>query len=334
MGSYVLGLESSCDETAAAVVAEGRQVLSGVVASQMDLHQRYGGVVPEVASRRHLETFPALVQETMRGAGIPFERLTGIAVTCEPGLIGALLTGVSFAKGLAFRLGLPLIGVNHLEAHLYAAQLDEEPVAFPALGLIVSGGHTELHAMEGWGRYETLSATRDDAAGEAFDKVAKLMGLGYPGGPVIEKLSQGVSAEAGRFTLARFRDGSQDFSFSGLKTAVRNVVASSTLGEREKALLAAKFQNTVVEELRVRVRAALMRQRPKSLVVGGGVACNTPIRQALAAEAKAFSVAFRTPPPHYCGDNAAMVAGLGAYWLAQGRTSDLSLSARPSGSLA
>lgn len=333
MGSLVLGLESSCDETAASVVADGRRVLSDIVASQMDLHQKYGGVVPEVASRRHLETFPSLVQEALRKAGVPFERLTGIAVTSEPGLIGALLTGVSLAKGLALRLGLPLAAVNHLEAHLYASELDAEPVKFPALGLVISGGHTEFYVMEGWGKYRLWAATRDDAAGEAFDKVAKLMGLGYPGGPVIERLSAPISKDAGRFPLVRFKDKSHDLSFSGLKTAVRNVVAASPMGDAEKASLAAKFQNTVVEELRIRVRAALIETRPQSLIVGGGVACNGPIREALAAEARSFGVVFRLPPKVYCGDNAAMVAGLGAFWLSQGRVADLSVSARPSGSL-
>jgi N6-L-threonylcarbamoyladenine synthase len=333
MGSLVLGLESSCDETAAAVVLDGRKVLSNVVASQMDLHQRYGGVVPEVASRRHLEILPSLVTETLANADIPFDRLTGLAVTTEPGLIGALLTGVSFAKGLALRLGLPLAAVNHLEAHLYASELDAPPVEFPALGLVVSGGHTEIYVMEGWGAYRLWAATRDDAAGEAFDKVAKLLGLGYPGGPIIEQLSAPVRKDAGRFPLVRFKDGSQDLSFSGLKTAVRNVVAAGPMTEVEKTLLAAKFQNTVVEELRIRVRSALMQTRPKSLLVGGGVACNGPIREALSEEAKAFSVAFRLPPPKYCGDNAAMVAGLGSLWLSMGRVADLSVSARPSGSL-
>jgi N6-L-threonylcarbamoyladenine synthase len=334
MESLVLGLESSCDETAAAVVSGGRKVLSGIVASQADLHHQYGGVVPEVASRRHLETFPALVTEALEKSGLSYGQLTGIAVTAEPGLIGALLTGLSLAKGLALRLNLPLAAVNHLEAHLYASELDSPPVEFPALGLVVSGGHTELHVLEGWGKYRLLAATRDDAAGEAFDKVAKLLGLGYPGGPALEVLASKAPSGAGRFPLVRFKDGSRDFSFSGLKTAVRYAVADRKIDEAEKILIAAKFQNTVVEEVRVRVRAALMAERPKSLIVGGGVACNGPLRTALAEEAKAFNVEFRLPPPAYCADNAAMVAGLGAYWIASGKASELSATARPSGSLA
>jgi N6-L-threonylcarbamoyladenine synthase len=333
MESLVLGLESSCDETAASIVAGGRKVLSGVVASQIDLHQKYGGVVPEVASRRHLETFPSLVTEALDKAGLSYERLTGLAVTSEPGLIGALLTGVSLAKGLALSLNLPLAAVNHLEAHLYASELNSEPVEFPAVGLVISGGHTELYDMERWGKYRLLAATRDDAAGEAFDKVAKLMGLGYPGGPVIERISAPHLKNAGHFPPVRFKDGSHDFSFSGLKTAVRNVVAEKTLNDAEKAMLAAKFQNTVVQEVRSRVRMALMTCRPKTLMMGGGVACNGPLRDALASEAKAFGVLFRLPPPVFCADNASMVAGLGAHWIAKGRVADLSVSAHPSGSL-
>jgi N6-L-threonylcarbamoyladenine synthase len=333
MESLVLGLESSCDETAASIVAGGRKVLSGVVASQIELHQKYGGVVPEVASRRHLETFPSLVTEALDKAGLSYDRLTGLAVTSEPGLIGALLTGVSLAKGLALSLNLPLAAVNHLEAHLYASELNSEPVEFPAVGLVISGGHTELYDMERWGKYRLLAATRDDAAGEAFDKVAKLMGLGYPGGPVIERISAPHLKNAGHFPPVRFKDGSHDFSFSGLKTAVRNVVAEKALNDAEKAMLAAKFQNTVVQEVRSRVRMALMTCRPKTLMMGGGVACNGPLREALASEAKAFGVLFRLPPPVFCADNASMVAGLGAHWIAEGRVADLSVSAHPSGSL-
>lgn len=218
--NIVLGIESSCDETAAAVVMEGHRVLANEVASQMELHSRYGGVVPEVASRRHLESLPFLVREVLKQSQTTFDDLTGIAVTAAPGLIGALLVGLSAAKGLAFRLHLPLTTVHHIEAHLYAAELDALPVHFPALGLVVSGGHTELYHMEGWGEYRLLAATRDDAAGEAFDKVAKLMGLGYPGGPMIEKLAKFSPETTGTFSLSKMKDKSRDFSFSGLKTAV------------------------------------------------------------------------------------------------------------------
>jgi N6-L-threonylcarbamoyladenine synthase len=269
----------------------------------------------------------------LKQAGLDYGALTGVAVTNEPGLIGALLTGLSLAKGLSLQLKLPLAAVNHLEAHLYASELDETPVIFPALGLVVSGGHTELHLVEDWGSYRLLCATRDDAAGEAFDKAAKMLGLGYPGGPSLERLAAQASSPPGKFPLVRFKDKSRDFSFSGLKTAVMYAVKGKNLSDAEKALLAAKFQATVVEEVRVRLRAALMVERPRSLMVGGGVACNGPLREMLAAEASAFGVALRIPPPKYCADNAAMIAGLGSKRLSQGFSSGLSVVARPSGSL-
>jgi N6-L-threonylcarbamoyladenine synthase len=332
--SLVLGIESSCDETSVAVVENHSRVLANEVASQMDLHQRYGGVVPEVASRQHLHDLPILIKETLQKAKVSYDDLTGIAVTAAPGLIGALLVGVSAAKGLAFRLHLPLSVVHHIEAHLYAAQLDAEPVRFPALGLAVSGGHTELYVIEDWGKYRLLAATRDDAAGEAFDKVAKLMGLGYPGGPIIEKMANSVPEEKGMFSLSKMKDKSQDFSFSGLKTAVGIEIRKNPLvTEQDKARLAAKFQRTVIEEISARVRVALAEHHPKSLVMGGGVACNQTLREALRRECAPFQTEFRVPPPHYCSDNAAMIAGLGSYHLSQGRQATLSAtaSASPSG---
>jgi N6-L-threonylcarbamoyladenine synthase len=328
--SIVLGIESSCDETAVAVVENGHRVLASEVASQMELHSRYGGVVPEVASRQHLENLPSLVQQVLKQSQTTFDDLTGIAVTSAPGLIGALLVGLSAAKALAFRLHLPLATVHHIEAHLYAAQLDAPPVEFPALGLVVSGGHTELYQMEGWGEYRLLAATRDDAAGEAFDKVAKLMGLGYPGGPIIEKLAKLSPETTGTFSLSKMKDKSQDFSFSGLKTAVmleikKNPPASD--GDREK--LSARFQNTVVEEITSRVGTALGDLKPKSLLMGGGVACNQALRDALKNLAERFGVVLRVPPPKYCSDNAAMIAGLGAYQLSKGKAASLSANAMP-----
>jgi N6-L-threonylcarbamoyladenine synthase len=330
--SLVLGIETSCDETAVAVVRDFRQVLANEVASQMDLHSRYGGVVPEVASRQHLETLPALIREALRKSNASFEDLTGVAVTASPGLIGALLVGLSTAKGLAFRLGLPLATVHHVEAHLYAVELDSDPVNFPAVGLAISGGHTELYLMEHWGAYRLLCSTRDDAAGEAFDKVAKLMGLGYPGGPLIEKLAEG-SNEKGLFSLARMKDKTRDFSFSGLKTAVMLELRKNPIeGGEEKIRLAARFQNTVLEEVRSRTAWALETHRPASLVVGGGVACNEALREVLQKEAGAFGAVFRVPPARYCSDNAAMIAGLGACRLSQGKTATLSVTASSSGS--
>lgn len=333
MSALVLGIESSCDETAVAVVQDGHKVLAGELSSQMDFHNRYGGVVPEVASRMHLESLPLLVREVLNQSQTSFGELTGIAVTSAPGLIGALLVGLSAAKGLAFRLHLPLITVHHVEAHLYAAQLDAPPVEFPALGLVVSGGHTELYHMDGWGQYRLLASTRDDAAGEAFDKVAKLMGLDYPGGPLIEKLAENQPDVRDHFSLSKMKDKSRDFSFSGLKTAVMLEIKKNPLKqEQDRMRLAAKFQNTVRMEIITRVRAFMMEKKPKSLVVGGGVACNRNLREALKKEAESFGAVLRVPPLKYCSDNAAMVAGLGAYHLAQGRQDSLSATAFPQAS--
>lgn len=331
--NLVLGIESSCDETAVAIVEDGHKVLASEVASQMNLHSRYGGVVPEVASRVHLESLPILLKEVLQQSQTTFDDLAGIAVTSAPGLIGALLVGLSTAKGLAFRLHLPLATVHHIEAHLYAAQLDASPVEFPALGLVVSGGHTEIYHMQGWGQYRLLASTRDDAAGEAFDKVAKLMGLGYPGGPLIEKLAKAHPDSEEHFPYSKMKDGSRDFSFSGLKTAVMlEVKKNPPKAEADLQRLAAKFQNTVRMEITGRVRAALEELKPKSLVVGGGVACNQNLREALRHEAETLGAVLRVPPAKYCSDNAAMIAGLGAHHLSQGRKAPLSATATPQAS--
>jgi N6-L-threonylcarbamoyladenine synthase len=328
--SLVLGIESSCDETAVALVENATRVLASEIATQMDVHNRYGGVVPEVASRRHLESLPALVEEALRKSEKGFEDLTGIAVTAAPGLIGALLVGLSAAKGLAFRLGIPLAAVHHIEAHLYAAQLDTDPIAFPALGLVVSGGHTEIYHIQDWGQYRLLASTRDDAAGEAFDKVAKLMGLGYPGGPLIEKLAKLEPGMTQTFPPARMKDGTQDFSFSGLKTAVSLELQKNPLqSDHARQKLAARFQNTVLEEISSRVATALDAARFKSLIVGGGVACNQALRDSLRKLTEPRDIALRVPPPKYCSDNAAMIAGLGAYQLSRGKKTELSATAIP-----
>lgn len=326
----VLGIESSCDETAAAIVLDGHKVLANEVSSQVDIHARYGGVVPEVASRRHLETLPFLVEEVLRQSQTTYDDLSGIAVTASPGLIGALLVGLSAAKGLAFRLRLPLATVHHIEAHLYAVRLDADPVRFPAVGLAISGGHTELYGMEGWGSYRPLASTRDDAAGEAFDKVAKLMGLGYPGGPILERLAKAHTGPADPFPLSRMKDGSLDFSFSGLKTAVMlETKKDPPRSEIDRARLAARFQASVLEEVVSRVGEVLDREKPHSLVVGGGVACNQALREGLGQAARSRGVVLRVPPPKYCADNAAMIAGLGAYQLSKGERAPLSATAVP-----
>jgi N6-L-threonylcarbamoyladenine synthase len=330
MNSLVLGIESSCDETAVSVVRNATQVLASEVSSQIETHRQYGGVVPEVASRQHLETLPRLVEQAFQKAGVSYGDLTGVAVTAAPGLIGALLVGLSAAKALAFRLDLPLAAVHHIEAHLYAAQLDREPIEFPALGLVVSGGHTEIYDIQNWGGYRLLASTRDDAAGEAFDKVAKLMGLGYPGGPMIEKLARVWEGKKETFPRVRMTDGTQDFSFSGVKTAVSLELQKNPLqteGDRQR--LAARFQNTVLLEINSRIQTALGAGGYKSLIVGGGVACNQTLRETLGRTTDSFGVALRVPPPKYCSDNAAMIAGLGAYQLSQGKKADLSATAIP-----
>lgn len=330
MSALVLGIESSCDETSVAIVEDGRRVLANETASQMDLHSRYGGVVPEVASRQHLESLPFLVREVLKQSQVKFEDLTGIAVTAAPGLIGALLVGVSAAKALAFRLGVPLATVHHIEAHLYAAQLDAPPVVFPALGLVVSGGHTELYHMADWGQYKLLASTRDDAAGEAFDKVAKLMGLGYPGGPLIEKMAKLSPETIQTFSKARMKDKTLDFSFSGVKTAVSlELQKNPPKNGTEQNKLAAKFQNTVLKEILSRVEVLLDEGQFKSLVMGGGVACNQALRDVLYKETEPRDIALRVPPPKYCSDNAAMIAGLGAYQISKGKIADLSSTALP-----
>lgn len=319
--SLILGIESSCDETAVAVVRDGVSVVANQIASQSDLHSRYGGVVPEVASRRHYEAFPPLVSAALKEAGLGFSDISGVAVTAAPGLIGALLVGLSFAKGMAFRLALPLTAVHHVEAHLYASCLDMEPVEFPALGLVVSGGHTEIYRIQDWGNYELLGSTRDDAAGEAFDKVAKLLGLGYPGGPAVEQLAREVLEDPGLFPLTKMKDKSRDFSFSGLKTAVSLAVKKDPgMTTEARARMAAKFQRTVIAEILVRIKPLLREEGIRSLVVGGGVACNQALREALKQACGEAGVVLRVPPPVYCADNAAMVAGLGAWRIDRGDT--------------
>src|ERR687895_863616 len=247
----VLGIESSCDETAAAVVRDGREMVSSVISSQIEVHKRFGGVVPELASREHLDKIVPVVEEALARAGVKPSELDGIAVTQGPGLVGSLLVGLSYAKAMAYALGKPLVGVNHIEGHVYSVVFENPPIEYPAFALVVSGGHTNLFLVPAPGRYKVLARTRDDAAGEAFDKVAKMLGLGYPGGPVVERLARGGDPRAVRFSIPRMGDGRPDFSFSGLETAVTKHVRESGLkpvGEGEEPSqaiknLAASFQS-------------------------------------------------------------------------------------------
>jgi N6-L-threonylcarbamoyladenine synthase len=304
----VLGIESSCDETAAAVVEDGVNVHSNIIASQHDIHSLYGGVVPELASRRHIENMPVVVNEALKKAGVAPNDIDLFAVTCGPGLMGALLVGLSTAKGMAWALGKPLVPVNHLHGHILAAGLDHK-LEYPYLCLLVSGGHTSVYHVGSPISFQELACTRDDAAGEAFDKVAKLLGLGFPGGPAVEKAAMKGNANAIKFTIANVKEKKTDFSFSGLKTAVRLALAQKPAVED----LAASFQKTVVETLVVRTMTIAREQKIKNIVIGGGVACNGSLRLGMktACDEHGYSVIW--PQPVYCTDNAAMVASAGYY---------------------
>ena len=307
----ILGIETSCDETAAAVVADGRHILSNVVASQIDLHAQYGGVFPELASRVHIETIYPVIQETMESAHLGWDDLDAIAVTRGPGLAGSLLVGVNAAKGLALGRNLPLIGINHLEAHLYAAWLTDEAerLIFPLVALIVSGGHTELVLMNDHGVYQRLGGTADDAAGEAFDKVGRLLGLPYPGGPSIQKAALGGDPEAFRFPRA-WLDEPYGFSFSGLKTAVMRQVQKleQAGGPLPVPDLAASFQAAVVEVLAAKTAEAAREFGAQAVVVAGGVSANLALRQAVT---QATDRPVVIPPISLCTDNGAMIAACG-----------------------
>jgi N6-L-threonylcarbamoyladenine synthase len=331
----VLGIESSCDETAAAVVADGRRILANVVASQDALHAPWGGVVPELASRRHLEVVVPVVEQALAAAGLKLADLDGIAVTQGPGLVGSLLIGCSVAKALAWVHRKPLVGVNHLEGHIYAAFLTEDPPEHPFLALVVSGGHTALYLARVPLDYGLVGQTRDDAAGEAFDKVAKLLGLGFPGGPAIQRVAAEGDPGAIAFPLAQMTDGARDFSFSGIKTSVSLYVKRhGPLTPAAVADVAASFQAAVVKMLvRKTVRAAL-HWGVKRVVLTGGVAANGPLRERLRAEADAHGIRLHIPPPRLCTDNAAMIAAAGTARLLAGERASLEMNARPDLALA
>lgn len=328
----ILGIETSCDETAAAVVADGRRILSNVVASQVDLHARYGGVFPELASRAHIEAIVPVIREAMTQAQVTWDDLAAVAVTVGPGLVGSLLVGVNIAKGLALGRGLPLIPVNHLEAHLYANWLEstEESAApsdfsFPLLVLIVSGGHTELILMRGHGDYLYLGGTLDDAAGEAFDKVGRLLGLPYPGGPSIERAAQ--SGNPAHFRLPRARlEGTYDFSFSGLKTAVARLIQQQEVPPRLIPDLAAAFQEAVVDVLVTKTVAAAKEYGATAILLSGGVSANRALRAAMRERS---GVPVYYPSPILCTDNAAMVAACGHFRYRAGARAGWDLDVEP-----
>ena len=306
----ILGIETSCDETAAAVVANGSEVLSNIVSSQIDIHAKYGGVVPEVASRAHVTMMTPVVAEAMSEAGVSPDELTAIAATVGPGLIGSLLIGVSTAKSLSLAWNKPLVAVNHLEAHLYSSFLEDPDLELPVVVLLVSGGHTMLILMEAHGQYRLLGQTLDDAAGEAYDKVARYLGLGYPGGPIIDKMAADGDPEHVRFPRAMAKDG-YDFSFSGLKTSVVNYVRKNP--DVADVDIAASFQEAVVDVLLTKARRAVQEHGAKGLCLAGGVAANSALRARAVEVAEADGINAFVPSRSMCTDNAAMIASAGWY---------------------
>lgn len=324
----LLTIETSCDETAAAVVRDGRQILSSVVSSQIAIHAEYGGVVPEIASRKHLELITPVINQALAEAGITISDIEGVGVTRGPGLLGALLVGVSAAKAIAMAREIPFVGIHHIEGHLLAPALEQE-LSFPFLGLVVSGGHTHLYLVEGVGRYTVLGRTIDDAAGEAFDKTANLLGLGYPGGALIDKLAANGNPQAISFPRPLLHDGSLNFSFSGLKTAVLTYLKKQQSIPRGAELddLCASFQAAVCEVLSKKTAAALRQTGVKNLVVAGGVACNSGLRCAMQQLVKQYNLQLYFPSPSLCGDNAAMLAVAADTYLSAGYRDQLNLDA-------
>ncbi len=326
----ILGIETSCDETAVAIVKDGREILANVIASQIESHKRFGGVVPEIASRHHVEQVTIVLEEAMEQANITFKDIDGIAVTEGPGLVGALLIGVNAAKAISFAHNIPLIGVHHIAGHIYANRFTTE-FSFPLLALVVSGGHTELIIMKDHGHFEVIGETRDDAAGEAYDKVARTLNLPYPGGPHIDRLAQEGSPSI-KLPRAWLEPNSYDFSFSGLKSAVINTLhnASQRSEEIKPEDLAASFQESVIDVLVTKTLRATSEFKVKQVLLAGGVAANKGLRTALK---KAFSdkseVELIIPPLSLCTDNAAMIAAVGSVAYEKGKTSELNLNANP-----
>ncbi len=333
----ILGIETSCDETCAAVVSDGRRVLSSIVATQIEIHRKYGGVVPEIASRAHIEALVPVVAEALQEARTAADALDAVAVVHRPGLIGSLLLGLAAAKTLAWLRGVPLVGVNHIEGHIYAACLERDALPFPCVSLIVSGGHTSLYRSEGPADHRLLGATTDDAAGEAFDKVASILGLEYPGGPSVDRAAEGGNPKAVTFPRSWLGPDSFDFSFSGLKTAVLYHVRgkgaeakwrATLLAPEETADVAASFQEAVVDVLVGKTLRAAEASGVDRVIVGGGVAANRRLRARLQEEAGRAGIEVLLPAMRFCTDNAAMVAGLAYHYARAGRFADLDLEAR------
>lgn len=325
----ILGIESSCDDTGVAVFDSGAGVIANRVSSQVEIHRPYGGVVPEIASRAHAENLHPLIELALSDCGLTLNDIDAVAVSYTPGLLGCLLVGVSYAKSLAYALGKPLIGINHLEAHIYTGALGvpkEQQPPFPHLSLLVSGGHTTLYRVDSWTRQASLGTTKDDAAGEAFDKVSKILGLGFPGGPAVQKRADGFEGPWIDFPRPMLHQG-LDFSFSGLKTAVLNHIRGRELNEDEITQVAASFQRAAIDVLVSKTIKAAREFDLKHISLVGGVAANQPLRDELSARAAKEEFTVHLSDRKYAMDNGAMVAGLAEHYLAEGRTSDLALNA-------
>lgn len=327
----ILAIESSCDETAAAVVVNGREVLSNVISSQIDTHKKFGGVVPEVASRMHIEVINGVVEEALEKANMTLDDIDAIGVTYGPGLVGALLVGLQYAKGLAYSTGKPLIGVNHIEGHISANFIAHKDLEPPFICLVVSGGHTFIVHTKDHGDYEIIGETRDDAAGEAFDKVARALGLGYPGGPKIDKLAKEGDSSAIKFPKASFSDNSLDFSFSGVKSAVLNYLNKCKMQNVEvnAADVAASFQKAVVDVLTENVLLTCKKRKVNKIAIAGGVASNSSLRENLIKVAGKKGIDVLFPDMILCTDNAAMIGSAAYYNFMNGKENNLSLNAKP-----
>ena len=328
---YILAIESSCDETAAAVVKNGREVLSNVISSQIELHKLYGGVVPEIASRKHVEKINPVIREALAEAGMKLEEMDAIGVTYGPGLVGALLVGVAAAKAISYAKNIPLVGVHHIEGHISANYIENKDLEPPFLGMVVSGGHTHLVMVKDYGKYEILGKTRDDAAGEAFDKVARAIGLGYPGGPKIDKLAKEGNAEAISFPRAHISDAPLDFSFSGLKSSVLNYINSCEMKHEaiNRADVAASFQAAVVDAIVSHTVEAAKTYHMGKVALAGGVASNTALREAMKERCAKEGLRFYYPSPILCTDNAAMIGCAAYYEYLAGTRHGLDLNAVP-----
>ncbi|HAG09268.1 MAG TPA: tRNA (adenosine(37)-N6)-threonylcarbamoyltransferase complex transferase subunit TsaD [Desulfotomaculum sp.] len=331
MSVAILGIETSCDETAAAVVIDGITISSNIISSQVEIHQKFGGVVPEVASRKHLELINGVIRVALEEAGLSFKEIQAVAVTYGPGLAGALLVGIATAKAIAYGLNVPLLAVNHLEGHIYANFISSPVLPFPLICLVVSGGHTELILMERHGSYQFIGGTLDDAAGEVFDKIARVLKLGYPGGPLIEEIARQGKEEAIFFPRAYLAEDSLDFSFSGLKTAVINYLRKSQQKNEmiNPADVAASFQKAVIDVLVDKTFAAAARYQVKTVVLAGGVVANRQLRTRFLTRANKEKIEVIYPEPVFCTDNAAMIACAGYYKYLRGEQAPFSLNAAP-----